>query len=376
MRKSVIAVVVLLALAAGTWWASQDRLGPLPGPPAAAPIAGVAHLASAAARGLPTLAPMLRGVMPAVVSITVDARAPIEDNALYRDPYFRRFFGSQPPAQRQVLAAGSGVVIDATQGLVITNNHVVENAVRIGIALSDGRRLDAKLVGADPATDIALLRVAATGLVALPPDDTDKLEIGDYVVAIGNPFGLGQTVTSGIISALGRSGLDIEGYEDFVQTDAAINPGNSGGALVDLDGHLVGINSAIIGPAGGNVGIGFAIPANMVREVAEQLATYGKVVRGQLGIAAEDHPGDLPLAARSENSLGARVVAVAPGSAAEAAGVRPGDVILAVNERPIASAGQLRARVGLIRVGTTVKLTIIRNSERLDVAAAITAAGL
>jgi Do/DeqQ family serine protease len=266
------------------------------------------------------------------------------------------------------------VVIDAERGLVLTNNHVVRNAQRIGVALSDGRRIEAKLVGADPPTDLALLSITAQGLVGLALGDSDKLEIGDYVVAIGNPFGLGQTVTFGVVSALGRSGLGIEGYEDFIQTDAAVNPGNSGGALVDIDGHLIGINTAIVGPAGGNIGIGFAVPSNMVRQVAEQLARSGKVNRGQLGVSVQDHPGAMPTALQAESPPGAMVAEVAPGSPADKAGLRRGDVIIAVDGRPIVSAGQLRARVGLIPVGQSVELEVLRDGNRVKLNARVAVA--
>ena len=347
---------------------------PLPGPPVSSPIASAPPAAPPEARGLSTLAPTLRRVMPAVVSITVQARAPAEDNPLYKDPFYRRYFGDQLPAERQILAAGSGVVIDAERGLVLTNNHVVRNAQRIGVALSDGRRIEAKLVGADPPTDLVLLSITAQRLVGLTLEDSDKLEIGDYVVAIGNPFGLGQTVTFGVISALGRSGLGIEGYEDFIQTDAAVNPGNSGGALVDIDGHLIGINTAIVSPAGGNIGIGFAIPSNMVRQVADQLARFGKVNRGQLGTSVQDHPGAMPTTLQAESPPGAMVAEVAPGSAADKAGLRRGDVIIAVNGRPIVSAGQLRARVGLIPVGQSVELDVLRDGNRVKLNARVASA--
>jgi Do/DeqQ family serine protease len=373
MRKTVLLAIVIAVGLAGTWWVAR-LTAPLPGPPVSSPLASAPPAASAEARGLPTLAPALRRVMPAVVSITVQARAPAEDNPLYKDPFYRRYFGDQLPAERQILAAGSGVVIDAERGLVLTNNHVVRIAQRIGVALSDGRRIEAKLVGADPPTDLALLSITAQGLAGLALEDSDKLEIGDYVVAIGNPFGLGQTVTFGVVSALGRSGLGIEGYEDFIQTDAAVNPGNSGGALVDVDGHLVGINTAIVGPAGGNIGIGFAIPSNMVRQVAEQLTRFGRVNRGQLGVSIQDHPGAMPTAMQAESPPGAMVAEVAPGSPADKAGLRRGDIIIAVDGRPIVSAGQLRARVGLIPVGQSVELEVLRDGNRVKLNARVAVA--
>ena len=371
MRKSAIVVGVLILAAIG-WWSTRPP-APLPGPPLSTPIAAIAPAASAEARGLPTLAPILRKVMPAVVSITVRALQPAEDNPLYKDPYYRRFFGGQAPAERQVMAAGSGVIIDAQRGLVLTNNHVVKGAERIGVALSDGRRIEAKLIGSDPPTDIALIAISAPGLVAMPLGNSDALEIGDYVVAIGNPFGLGQTVTFGVVSALGRTGLGIEGYENFIQTDAAVNPGNSGGALVDIDGRLVGINTAIVGPSGGNIGIGFAIPVNMAREIADQLSRFGKVTRGQLGVGIADHPAAMPLALQSETPAGAMVTSVAAGSAAEKAGIKPGDVILAIDGERVVSAGQLRTRIGLIRPGTQVKVGLLRNGNRVEANALVAA---
>jgi S1-C subfamily serine protease len=221
-----------------------------------------------------------------------------------------------------------------------------------------------------------LLSITAQGLVGLPLEDSDRLEVGDYVLAIGNPFGLGQTVTFGVVSALGRSGLGIEGYEDFIQTDAAVNPGNSGGALVDIDGHLVGINTAIVGPAGGNIGIGFAIPSNMVRQVADQLAQSGKVNRGQLGVSVQDHPGAMPATMQRESPPGAMVAEVVPGSAADKAGVRRGDVIIAVDGRPVVSAGQLRARLGLIPVGQSIELDLLRDGSRMKLGARISIGAL
>ena len=354
-KALLLAVAALLGVAAGWWTAPQAPPRPV----------------SAEMRGLPTLAPMLRRVLPAVVSITVQARSAAEDNPLYNDQFYRRFFGDLPPMQQRIMAAGSGVVIDAEFGLVLTNNHVVRGAEQIGVALSDGRRIEAALIGTDPGTDIALLKIDAKGLVGVALANSDGLQIGDYVVAIGNPFGLGQTATSGIVSALGRSGLGIEGYEDFIQTDAAVNPGNSGGALVDIEGHLVGINTAILGPAGGNVGIGFAIPSNMVRQVAAQLARFGEVKRGNLQVALEDHPAGMPVAVQEVATSGAMIVRVGPGSAAEKAGIQPGDVVVGIDGKPIVSAAQLRARVALITVGDSVRLDVLRAGSRLTLTSQI-----
>lgn len=247
--------------------------------------------------GLPTLAPLLAEVTPAVVNISVESRQTDDLNPLFNDPFFRRFFDLQPmpqePQPRRQMSAGSGVIFDAGAGYVLTNHHVVENGDRIVVTLKDRRQFDATLIGSDPGTDIALLKIEAEGLTALDMGDSDRLQVGDYVLAIGNPFGLGQTVTSGIVSALGRSGLNIEGFEGFIQTDASINPGNSGGALVTLDGRLIGINTAIIAPSGGNVGIGFAVPANMAAAVVAQLIEFGEVQRGTLGVMIQDFTPDL-----------------------------------------------------------------------------------
>src|SRR5438105_7828165 len=237
--------------------------------------------------GMPTLAPILEKVTPAVVNIAVLQVSPEEENPLMRDPFFRRFFGMPQQAEPQI-AAGSGVIVDAKNGYVVTNAHVVKDAREIQITLKDNRRLPAKLVGADPGTDVAVVKVEPNGLVEAKWGDSDTLQVGDFVMAIGNPFGLGQTATSGIVSALGRSGLSVEGYEHFIQTDAPINPGNSGGALINLKGELIGINSAIIGPSGGNVGIGFAVPSSLARAVMDQIIRFGEVKRGRLGVSMED----------------------------------------------------------------------------------------
>jgi len=326
-------------------------------------LAGAAHaqLAGVATRdGVPTLAPLLEKVTPAVVNIAVLQKSPDEQNPLLSDPFFRRFFGGLEQARPQI-AAGSGVIVDAKNGYVITNAHVVKDAREVVITLKDNRRLPAQLVGSDPGTDVALVKVQPGNLAEAKWGDSDALRVGDFVVAIGNPFGLGQTATSGIVSALGRSGLSMEGFEHFIQTDAPINPGNSGGALVNLKGELVGINSAIIGPAGGNVGIGFAVPSVLARAVMDQLVRFGEVKRGRLGISMTDIQG----------GEGAQVAEVQPKSPAEQAGLREGDVISGLNGRPVRSAAELRARLGVVPVGETVELRVQRGKETHTVKARI-----
>ena len=325
--------------------------------------------------GIPTLAPIVERVLPGVVSVAVRGRLVEPANPLLSDPFFRRFFGlpEEPqPQEREFRAAGSGVVVDAATGHILTNNHVVENADEITIVLADGRRLDARKVGTDPPTDLAVVRVDAAGLTALDIGDSDRLRVGDYVIAIGNPFGLSQTVTMGIVSALGRTGLGI-GYEDFIQTDASINPGNSGGALVNLRGELVGINSAIIGPAGGNVGIGFAIPINMASAVMEELIAHGSISRGQLGVTIQDLTPELAKTLNLDLRQGAVVNAVAPGSAAEKAGIAVDDVITAVDGAAISGAAELRNRIGLKRVGSEVRIALVRRGAVREVTARLTA---
>jgi Do/DeqQ family serine protease len=319
--------------------------------------------------GVPTLAPLLREVTPAVVNIAVRVSAPARQNPLMRDPFFRRFFEDflEQPQQRPQLSAGSGVVIDARRGYVITNHHVIEEAEEIAVTLKDRRKLSARLVGSDPGTDIALLKVAPEGLTALELGDSEALEVGDFVIAIGNPFGLGQTVTSGIVSALGRTGLNIHGYEDFMQTDASINPGNSGGALINLKGELIGINSVIIGPSGGNVGIGFAVPSNMARSVIEQLAEYGEVRRGRLGVLIQDLTPELSEALNLDITHGAVITRVEPGSPAEDAGVATGDVVVEVDGIEVTGAADLRNRIGLVRVGGEVTVSVVRDGTRKEI---------
>jgi serine protease Do/serine protease DegQ len=341
-------------------------------------VSGASALAQPAAsgtfpvdgRGLPTLAPMIARVAPAVVNISVTVRQ-AEDNPLARDPFFRRFFDLPEQRREDRQAAGSGVIVDAARGLVVTNHHVVDNAAEIVVVLTDRRQLRAKLIGSDPATDVALLSVPPERLTALRIADSDDLQVGDFVVALGNPFGIGQTVTSGIVSALGRSGLTAEAYEDFIQTDASINPGNSGGALVNLRGELVGINSAILAPSGGNVGIGFAIPTNMVRAVMDQLLKSGEVRRGRLGVSSTDVTPDFAREKKLPVTQGAVIVRIEPGSAAERAGLRPGDVVVAANGRPIRSSGDFRNRIGLTPAGEELDLQLLRENRPLNLRARV-----
>lgn len=316
--------------------------------------------------GIPSLAPLIRDVTPAVVNIAVTSRAPAANNPLFQDPFFRRFFNlpDELPSQPRA-SAGSGVIVDDENGYVLTNHHVVADSVEIMVRLKDRREFSARLVGSDPGTDIALLKIDADRLDALAFGDSDDLEVGDFAIAIGNPFGIGQTVTSGIISGLRRSGLNIEGYEDFIQTDASINPGNSGGALVDLKGELIGVNTAIIGPSGGNVGIGFAVPSNMAKAVMEQLIEFGEVRRGRLGVVIQDLTPDLAAALEVDVTVGAVVTQVNPESPAEQAGLEPGDVVVEMDGRAIRGSADLRNQVGLVPVGREVQLKVMRDGRRL-----------
>ncbi len=314
-----------------------------------------------------SLAPMLEQVLPAVVNISTQTRVKVGRHPLLDDPFFRRFFDFPDERTRQQLShsLGSGVIVDADKGYVLTNHHVIEDADKITVTLQDQRQVNAQLVGMDKAVGLALLQIEARRLRALPIADSDELRVGDFVVAIGNPFGLGQTVTYGIVSALGRTGLGIEGYENFIQTDASINPGNSGGALVDMKGRLVGINTAIVGPGGGSVGIGFAIPSNMSRAVMEHLVKHGKVLRGQLGIIMQKLNPELANAFGQPHQGGALVAQVHPGSPAEQAGILAGDIILKLNDKPVQSAEALRNTLGLLSVGAHVKLDLMRNGKPL-----------
>lgn len=317
---------------------------------------------------LPTLAPMLKRVNPAVVNIATFSRQQAY-NPLLNDPFFRHFFNlpdprQQQPSKRQT-SAGSGVIVDAKNGTVLTNYHVIHEADEVQVALIDGRSFAAKVLGVDPELDIAVLKIEAGDLSAVPMANSSELEVGDFAVAIGNPFGLGQTVTTGVISALGRSGLGMEGYENFIQTDASINPGNSGGALVNLRGELIGINTAIIAPAGGNVGIGFAIPVNMARASMEQILKNGKVRRGQIGVSIQDITPDLRKAFNLPLGLqGVLVTGVTEKSPADKAGLKAGDIILSIENEPTNSVAQLRSQIGAIPVGSKFKLSMLRDTQR------------
>ena len=313
----------------------------------------------------PSLAPMLEKVLPSVVSINVEGTAKMQSNM---PEEFRRFFGYPDSQSRSFSGLGSGVIIDAEKGYIVTNNHVIDNADKITVSLNDGHEYQAKLIGKDPQSDIALLKIDdANKLTAINIADSDKTRVGDYVVAIGNPFGIGQTVTSGIISALARSGLNMNGFENFIQTDASINQGNSGGALVNLNGELVGINTAIIAPSGGNVGIGFAIPSNMVKSLTSQLIEYGEVKRGVLGIKGNELTSDIAKAFDLEVQKGAFVSEVIADSAAQEAGIKSGDVIVSMDGKPVDSFAELRAKIATTGAGRTVKLGLIRDGKEISV---------
>ena len=322
---------------------------------------------------LPTLAPLVREVTPSVVNIAVRGRVK-ENNPRYRDPLFREFMEAPKEPEREVQAVGSGVIVDAQHGYVLTASHVVAQAATVQVMTKDGHRLDAKLVGRDPGTDVAVLRVqGAQSLKTIPMGDSDRLDVGDFVIAVGNPFGLGQTVTSGIVSALGRTGIGEQGYEDFIQTDAAINPGNSGGALVNLRGELIGINTAIFSTGGGNVGIGFAVPINMARRVMDQIVEHGHVRRGRIGVSIKDMTAPA-LATSTEGLVGALIADVRRGSPAEQVGIQKGDVIIAADGRTIRSAAQLRNKISLTQIGERLQLTLARKGAISNVSVEVTPA--
>jgi Do/DeqQ family serine protease len=322
---------------------------------------------------VPSLAPVIKKVSPAVVSIATKRTVQQSRNPLFDDPNFRRYFGiPDEPQERELQAVGSGVIVDAKAGYIVTNAHVIEGANEIMVTLRDDREIKAEIVGQDTGSDVALLKVTANNLADMPLADSTKAEVGDFVIAIGNPFGLQHTVTSGIISGLGRTGVNPEGYEDFIQTDASINMGNSGGALVDLDGRLVGINTAIFSRSGGNIGIGFAIPSNMVKSVMSQLIEHGEVRRGMLGV--DINTRITPEVAQSlglENTKGAFVSEVTSGSAAEKAGIKAGDVITSLNGKTIPGPAELRNLIGMLAIGEKVEIGLIRDGAPKRVTAVI-----
>ena len=358
MRKMYQLIVAVLVLTQSAWvYASLPQTDP-DGKP------------------LPSLSTMLKGVNPAVVNIATFSERQYAENPLLNDPFFRRFFNipdQQTPEQKpkkMQRSAGSGVIIDAKEGIIVTNHHVIKDSDEVRISLTDGRHYTAKVLGNDPELDVAVLQIKAKRLTAVKLGNSEILEVGDFVVAIGNPFGLGQTVTTGIVSALGRTGLGIEGYENFIQTDASINPGNSGGALVNLNGELVGINTAIIAPAGGNVGIGFAIPLDMVKASVDQIIDTGEVKRGQLGIGIQDITVDLQIAFDLENGQqGVLVTHVEEGSEADKAGLKADDIIIAVDGEETLSTGKLRSQISKRKIGEEVEVSFLRNgkTKRLDV---------
>ena len=344
-----------------------------------------AHLA---ADEIPSLAPLVKEIGPSVVNIMTTGKLQQvqpesqEPHPFFDHPFFKEFFGErmperQRPQLRRPSALGSGVIVDAENGYLLTNNHVIEVAEEITVTLTDRRTFQAELVGADPETDVALLKIDADALTALPLANSDDLQVGDYVVAIGNPFGLGQTVTAGIVSAVGRSGLRLgpDSYQNFIQTDAAINVGNSGGALINLKGELVGINTAIFTGRGGNIGIGFAIPINMARRIMDQLLTHGEIQRGRIGVQIQDLTPDLAEALGTSRKRGAVVAQVLPGTPAEAARIQRGDVIVEMNGAPVIGSADLRNKVGLLRVGDAVRLTIERDGEPLTIDLAVGESG-
>lgn len=317
---------------------------------------------------LPSLAPVLEKVLPAVVSVQVEGTA-VQGQKVPDE--LKKYFGDELPEQQQAQpfeGLGSGVIIDATKGYVLTNNHVINQAQKINVQLNDGREFEAKLIGGDDQSDIALLQLQnPSNLTQIAIADSDKLRVGDFVVAVGNPFGLGQTATSGIVSALGRSGLNLEGLENFIQTDASINRGNSGGALLNLNGELIGINTAILAPSGGSVGIGFAIPSNMAQTLSRQLIQFGEIKRGLLGIKGTEMSADIAKAFNLNVQRGAFVSEVLPNSGSAKAGIKSGDVIVSLNDKPLNSFAELRSRIATTEPGAKVKLGILRDGKPQDI---------
>jgi len=356
MKKQVVSLVFMLGL----------------GAVASSPAMAVSE--EAASKGVPSLAPMLQEVTPAVVIVSTSQTSRAPESLRFRgEEDLRRFFNEQQGQAdpRAVRGTGSGVIVDADKGYIVTNHHVIADADVISVSLQDGREFTAKLLGSDASTDVALLEIEGDNLQELEFADIEDLRVGDYVVAVGNPFGLGQTVTQGIVSALGRSGLNNDNYEDFIQTDAAINMGNSGGALVDLEGRLVGINTAIISGTGTNAGIAFAVPVDMIASVVTHLERDGEVRRGQLGVQIQDLTSAMETALQTGAGKGALVTSVMPGSAAEAAGIEASDVIVEIDGRTIESGRELRNVVGLMSLNQEVELLVFRDGQSQRVKAVV-----
>jgi len=356
MKKQVVSLVFMLGL----------------GAVASSPAMAVSE--EAASKGVPSLAPMLEEVTPAVVIVSTSQTSRAPESLRFRgEEDLRRFFNEQQGQAdpRAVRGTGSGVIVDAEKGYIVTNHHVIADADVISVSLQDGREFTAKLLGSDASTDVALLEIEGDNLQELEFADIEDLRVGDYVVAVGNPFGLGQTVTQGIVSALGRSGLNNDNYEDFIQTDAAINMGNSGGALVDLEGRLVGINTAIISGTGTNAGIAFAVPVDMIASVVAHLERDGEVRRGQLGVQIQDLTSAMETALQTGAGKGALVTSVMPGSAAEAAGIEASDVIVEIDGRKIESGRELHNVVGLMSLNQEVELLVFRDGQSQRVKAVV-----
>jgi len=314
-----------------------------------------------------SLAPLVEEVSPAVVNIRVSQTVTRRNS--FGDDAFRRFFGLPDGGgggSQEIASAGSGVIVDAERGYILTNHHVVGDADAIQISLIDGTVHDAEIVGSDPATDIAVIKVDAEGLTEMAIGDSTAARVGDFVIAIGNPFGLGHTVTSGIISALGRTGISRDGYEDFIQTDASINPGNSGGALVNMNGELIGINSAIFSRSGGNIGIGFAVPTEIASSIMNQILDFGEIRRGLLGVNIQTIDAQAAEALGNDIESGALITGIQSNSAAEIAGLQVGDIIVEVNEKKVDGAVELRNRIGLLRSGEQVNIKYLRDNEILS----------
>jgi serine protease Do len=373
VRQSAALVLIVLVLIAGgvvglaaSSWADHSVLGATHEIPVY--IGQTGRVATGPKQNTLGYAPLLKPVLPAVVSITSSRLVKVPQSPFFNDPFFQQFFGGQTPRapqEQREHGLGSGVII-SPDGYILTNNHVIEKSTDIKVTLPDKRQFPGKVVGADPQTDIAVVKIAATGLPTIPLGDSSKIEVGDYAFAIGNPFGVGETATMGIISATGRNGLSIEDYEDFIQTDASINPGNSGGALLNALGELIGINTAILSGGGGNQGIGFAIPINMAKYVMDQILKHGKVVRGYIGVGIQDVTPELARAFHITAEKGALVSGVEANSPGGKAGLQRGDVVTEVEGQAVEGANDLRLKIGTMTPGATVHLKVNRNGEMRD----------